>query len=165
MVEYGRSAHAEIIAITSAARDGVAIKGATLYVTTLPCHECIRSVVAAGIDRVVYLEPYPKSRGAELHDDSVALVSQHGDMADRLRIEPFSGISHTRFGDLFSMVPRKQDDSRAPNDSPDFEGRRAEWDAVTAPLRKAIFCTDFQNAELMAQLLKEAEIVGLSQPG
>ena len=61
LTEYGRVVHAEMHALCDAARLGKAIKGATLYCTTFPCHNCTKHILAAGIRRVVYIEPYPKS--------------------------------------------------------------------------------------------------------
>lgn len=57
--ELCRGAHAEQNAINFAARYGIAIGGATLYTTHLPCSWCAKSIVNAGILRVVYLHDYP----------------------------------------------------------------------------------------------------------
>lgn len=61
IIEFGRIIHAEMPAISDAARLGRATAGASLYCTTFPCHLCAKHIVAAGMDRVVFLEPYPKS--------------------------------------------------------------------------------------------------------
>ena len=50
--------HAEINAITYCAREGVALKGTTLYVTHFPCLNCTKSIIAAGITKVVYKNDY-----------------------------------------------------------------------------------------------------------
>src|SRR5947209_9505633 len=44
--------HAELNAITNAARTGVALDGATIYVTKFPCLACCNSIVQAGIKRI-----------------------------------------------------------------------------------------------------------------
>ncbi len=73
LIEYSRSIHAEMEAIVSAARTGKAgMVGGTLFTTTFPCHNCARHIVAAGIDRVFYIEPYAKSLALELHSDSIS---------------------------------------------------------------------------------------------
>ena len=59
-LEYGRAVHAEMAAIVEASARGLKIRGSTLYTTTFPCHECARHIIAAGILRVVFIEPYPK---------------------------------------------------------------------------------------------------------
>ena len=43
-----------------------------MYATTFPCHHCARHIVAAGIDKVVYIEPYSKSLAFELHHDAIS---------------------------------------------------------------------------------------------
>lgn len=51
---YCRASHAEANAIAQAARYGVAIKGASLYVTLQPCFVCIKLLATAQIRRVYY---------------------------------------------------------------------------------------------------------------
>jgi deoxycytidylate deaminase len=72
-LEYGRIVHAEMSAIIDAARLGRALKGATLYCTTFPCHMCAKHIIASGIEKVVFLEPYPKSLASELHCDAIEI--------------------------------------------------------------------------------------------
>jgi dCMP deaminase len=50
--------HAEENAIVQAACNGIGIQGATLYTTFCPCLYCAKSIINAGIKRVVYREPY-----------------------------------------------------------------------------------------------------------
>ncbi len=54
--------HAEANAIIQAARSGVMIDGATLYVTASPCWSCFKMVANAGIRRIVYGEFYRDDR-------------------------------------------------------------------------------------------------------
>jgi dCMP deaminase len=67
-------AHAESNAIAQAARHGVAIKGATLYVTTSPCAWCARSIVNAGIVRVVREGDYADAYAASVFAESGIVV-------------------------------------------------------------------------------------------
>jgi len=118
IIEYGRAIHAEMAAITDAARLGQTTFGATLYCTTFPCHLCAKHIVAAGIDRVVFLEPYPKSYAEKLHKDSITL-----EIADNKRVlfEPFIGISPLRYKEIFEKTRRKDENGRAKdwyNDKP-----------------------------------------------
>ncbi|OGI76544.1 cell division protein DedD [Candidatus Nomurabacteria bacterium RIFCSPHIGHO2_02_FULL_33_12] len=53
-----RTAHAEQNAINNSARDGVAIKGSTLYCKMTPCFRCAQSIVNSGIIRVVAMKDY-----------------------------------------------------------------------------------------------------------
>lgn len=50
--------HAEMNAIIWAAREGISIKDATIYVTLEPCSECSKNVIASGIKRIVYAKSY-----------------------------------------------------------------------------------------------------------
>jgi deoxycytidylate deaminase len=104
ITEFGRPVHAEMEALISCARNGISTKDAVLYSTTFPCHNCAKHIVAAGIRRVVYVEPYPKSKVAELNDDSIAIgFSEEEQEEKKVRFEPFVGVGPRRFFDLFSM--------------------------------------------------------------
>lgn len=114
ITEYGRAVHAEMSALMSAVRIGVAVRGATLYCTTFPCHTCAKHLAAAGISRVVFVEPYPKSKARDLHSDAIELVGESSDenrkseltagmSSRRTRFEPFLGIGPRRYFDLFSL--------------------------------------------------------------
>ncbi|MDD5157803.1 dCMP deaminase family protein [Sulfurimonas sp.] len=50
--------HAEMNAIIWAARKGISIEGATIFVTLEPCSECSKNIIASGVKRIVYLTPY-----------------------------------------------------------------------------------------------------------
>lgn len=50
--------HAEMNAIIWAARNGISIEGATIYVTLEPCSECSKNIIATGIKRIVYEKAY-----------------------------------------------------------------------------------------------------------
>ncbi|MDA9128919.1 deaminase [Candidatus Gracilibacteria bacterium] len=50
--------HAEMNALVWAARRGISIEGATVYVTLQPCFQCTKNIVAAGIKRIVYANSY-----------------------------------------------------------------------------------------------------------
>lgn len=102
VTEFGRSVHAEMDALLAAGRTGVSFTGSTLYTTTFPCHTCTRHIIASGVKRVVYIEPYPKSLAKELHSDAIKIGG--GKEEDgRIPFEPFLGIGPRRFFDLFSM--------------------------------------------------------------
>ena len=128
ITEFGRAVHAEMDAMLSCGRAGIDLLGTTLFSTTFPCHNCAKHVVAAGVRRVVYIEPYEKSQALDLHDDAITPYDP-GDLAPQITdrdddgerglrkvvFEPFKGIGPRRFFDLFSMklsngypVKRKQ---------------------------------------------------------
>lgn len=49
-----RTVHAEANAIAHAAKHGMSIDGATIYLTNSPCYDCFKMIVNAGIKKVVY---------------------------------------------------------------------------------------------------------------
>lgn len=131
LIEFGRVVHAEMETILSCARAGINTAGTTLYCTTFPCHNCAKHIIDAGITRVVYVEPYPKSKALELHNDSIELHSEDSNNTQKVQFEAFQGIAARRFLDLFSMslgagnkIKRKERD-----------GRAIEWNEKKANLR------------------------------
>ena len=50
--------HAEMNALIWAAREGISINGATIYVTLEPCSDCSKNIIASGIKRIVYDKAY-----------------------------------------------------------------------------------------------------------
>lgn len=67
--------HAEVILISEAARQGIATKGAWMYVTTFPCPTCAALIARAGISRCYFGGGYAVLAGeAVLKDAGVELV-------------------------------------------------------------------------------------------
>ncbi len=65
MMEDGhcvRTIHAENNAIIQAARNGVRIEGASIYVTASPCWQCFKMIANAGVKRIVFGEFYRDQR-------------------------------------------------------------------------------------------------------
>jgi len=58
--------HAEVNAILQAARTGVAVEGATVYVTASPCWNCFKALMNAGITKICYAEFYRDERIFEI---------------------------------------------------------------------------------------------------
>jgi len=59
-----RTIHAETNAIIQAALHGVSTKGAICYVTHLPCINCTKALINAGVTRIVYSVAYRKDENA-----------------------------------------------------------------------------------------------------
>ncbi|MFH1846144.1 MAG: dCMP deaminase family protein [Candidatus Omnitrophota bacterium] len=57
--ELCRALHAEQNAFLQAARHGVNLDGASLYVTTQPCSICAKMIINAGIKKVIMQGAYP----------------------------------------------------------------------------------------------------------
>ena len=106
-IEYDRSVHAEMTAITDAARHGINIKECTLYTTTFPCHNCARHIVSSGIRRVVYIHPYEKSLTKRLHGDAIGVDLAPSTEQGAVRFDPFVGVSPNLYIELFSMGERR----------------------------------------------------------
>jgi len=102
VIEFGRAVHAEMAAVTQAARLGVGLQGSKLFSTTFPCHICARHIVATGIDEVQFIEPYEKSRAQELYSDSIC-VEPKEEVTGRSLFKAFVGVAPRRYMDLFLL--------------------------------------------------------------
>ena len=143
LLEFGRMIHAEMSAICDAARLGKSVKQSTLYCTTFPCHLCAKHIVASGIKKVVYIEPYPKSYAEQLHGD--AIIVGRSDEPKKVVFEPFIGIAPHRYRDLFARDRRKTDDG-------DFE----QWvDDEPRPTIRLTVATYVQNEAAVIKLLND----------
>lgn len=108
LIEFSRAVHAEMEAIVSLGRrGGGSTEGATLYTTTFPCHNCARHIVAAGIARVVFIEPYDKSLALDLHRDSIS----RDDSSEKVPFLHFTGVSPLRYADVFRATGARKDGS------------------------------------------------------
>lgn len=77
--KLARIVHAEQNVIAWAAREGVSLAGATLYVTPLhPCPDCAKMIVQAGFDRVVYDAGDVPERWADLFRVAGETLSECG---------------------------------------------------------------------------------------
>ena len=109
IIEYSRAIHAEMEAILNIARSGKSSTlGAVMYTTTYPCHNCARHIIAAGISRVVYIEPYEKSLAMKLHSDAISIDQAS---SGKVLFENFQGVSPTRYTTLFAFSHRRKDSS------------------------------------------------------
>lgn len=64
-----RTVHAEANAVAFAARVGASTEDAELHCTHEPCLKCAQLIINAGINRVVYEQPYRKHDGLALLED------------------------------------------------------------------------------------------------
>ncbi len=129
IIEFGRIVHAEMAAVCDAARRGVTIKDATLYCTTFPCHMCARHLIAAGLIKVVYIEPYPKSLAKELYARSIRLDYEAASAEPAVEFVPFTGVAPRRYLQLFETTKKRKDDA----------GRAMKWKATAAMPKVAEF--------------------------
>ena len=74
--------HAEMNAIIWAARRGISIEGATIYVTLEPCADCSKNIIASGIKRIVYAKEYEHN-----HSETVSkFIKDNGVVIEKLEI-------------------------------------------------------------------------------
>jgi deoxycytidylate deaminase len=158
LTEFGRAVHAEVESIIACARIGVSPRRGTMYVTTFPCHNCAKHIVAAGLSRVLYVEPYPKSRAIQLHPDSIRLTEKDdspGEMAPssgehkqsgrKVDFTPFIGITARRYFDLFSMKLSTGSPIRRSR-----SGIKVEWDPAAAQPRVVMSPASYIQREKLA---------------
>lgn len=128
IIEYGRMVHAEMNALADAARFRRSTINATLYCTTMPCHMCTKLIIAAGVKRVVYVQPYGKSLIEELFDDSVA-VDEHPE-EQRVHFDTLKGVTPNGFKRAFHKLKKRKNS----------DGSSLGWDPVTST---PIFISNF----------------------
>lgn len=112
LLEFSRSVHAEMDALITVARKGGAgVVGGSLFTTTFPCHNCARHIVAAGISKVFYIEPYEKSLALELHQDAIA--ADYEDAEGRVRFVHFEGVAPRKYQELFLSASERKSQTGA----------------------------------------------------
>lgn len=150
LTEFGRIVHAEMDALLSCSRAGIPTTGSTLHCTTFPCHNCAKHIIASGINRVVYVEPYPKSRALDFHSESIHLKSEleniSSEAKDLVSFEPFIGVGPRRFLDLFSMSLGGGSKLRRKDKS----GNTLEWNKSAAPIRTPLIGKSYLDIERAA---------------
>lgn len=111
LIEFSRSVHAEMHAILNAASlYGAKLKNSTLFCTTYPCHNCVRHIIAAGITKLYYIEPYVKSKGVDLHSDAITDDSSLEEKnKKKVQILMFEGVSPKKYVSFFKKNRKRKD--------------------------------------------------------
>lgn len=143
LTEYGRVVHAEMESLLMCARNNISTKNTTMYVTTFPCHNCAKHIIASGVEKVIYIEPYPKSKAIDFYSQE---ITTDGDVADKVRFVPFSGVGPRRFVDLFSMNSTKWESKTRK----DKDGKIINWDRTKANLRNPLYPMNYIEFEAIA---------------
>ena len=60
-----RTIHAEMNAILQCSIHGVSTQGATAYITNMPCTNCAKSLIAAGIKEIIIFSDYHDTKAEE----------------------------------------------------------------------------------------------------
>lgn len=110
LTEFSKAVHAEMDAIIKVARKAIGgLEGCKMFVTTYPCHNCAKHIVAAGIGSVVYIEPYEKSLAIKLHDDSITSDPDAGE--GKVKFIPFDGVAPRQFQNFFVIHGERKDET------------------------------------------------------
>ena len=107
IIEFFREIHAEMDAIIAAARSNNNTINCSLFTTTYPCHDCTKHIIAAGIRRVIFVEPYPKSLATELYDEFISIEGVNNP-EKKVKFESYVGIAPRLFMNIFTMSKRKE---------------------------------------------------------
>ena len=83
-----RTTHAELNAITLAAKEGISLDGATIYTLLEPCVTCAKAIINCGMKRVVCAKKYHEGGEAQILFLKVGVpveflsqdVEEYGDM-------------------------------------------------------------------------------------
>lgn len=79
------ASHAEQNAIAFAARHGVSLEGATIYVNTFPCKDCMNSIINSGIKKVVFNSSYDASLSTEIASNTdLEIIKYSGKKVDKI---------------------------------------------------------------------------------
>jgi hypothetical protein len=101
------------------------------------------------VKKVVYIEPYPKSRALDGHKDAIrtrALVRAGED--HKVLFLPFIGVGPKRFVDLFSMSLSSGEKIRR-KEKGSFKS--AQWRRVDARPRLKLFDTSYVKNEIFVK--------------
>lgn len=81
---------------------------------------CAKLIIAGGIERVVYVQPYTKSLVGELFEDSVAI--DENPEAKRVTFDSLKGVTPTGFKRAFHKTRRRKNS----------DGSAIQWDPTQA---------------------------------
>ena len=85
--------HAEENAIIYAAKNGVSLDNATVYVTLSPCLPCARMIFTTNIKRVVYLNSYAEYKGFA-EDEGIEFLRKFG-----VEVVKYDGVIDSQYSD------------------------------------------------------------------
>ena len=68
--------HAELNTVLKCAKEGISVKGATIYTTLSCCAQCASMLASCGISRVVYLEEYRDTSGIDILNECGIVVDK-----------------------------------------------------------------------------------------
>lgn len=159
LTEYGRVVHAEMESILACARNNISCRDAVMYATTFPCHNCAKHIIAAGISKVIYIEPYPKSKALDFYKQEISTLPC--DETTKLVFIPFSGVGPRRYIDLFAMSSSKWGVKKRKSG----DGKAIPWSRENASLRNPMEAMTYLDYEKIAYLSYYEETEGEGDNG
>ncbi len=72
--------HAEQNAIVYAAKEGISLKGCTLYCTHQPCVVCAKIIINTGIKEIIFKEGYPDDFSLEILKEAGIKLTKFSDL-------------------------------------------------------------------------------------
>ncbi|MBQ2663441.1 MAG: cytidine deaminase [Clostridia bacterium] len=144
LTEYGRVVHAEMEALLACARNNISSMDSIMYMTTFPCHNCAKHIIAAGVVKVVYIEPYPKSKAVDFYRKEISTSEQ--DSNNKVVFIPFSGVGPRRYIDLFAMTTAKWGVKKRKNN----DGKKINWDRKESNIRSPMLPMTYLDYEKVA---------------
>ena len=139
LTEYGRVVHSEMEALLMCARNGIQTRNCDMYVTTFPCHNCAKHIIDAGIKKVIYIEPYPKSKTFDFYKNEIS----EKESENKVLFKSFAGVGPHKFADLFSMNSTKWYSRKRKDGS----GHKINWARRNAKLRTPMALMTYLEAE------------------
>jgi cytidine deaminase len=135
-----------------------------MYVTTFPCHECARHIVFAGIDRVVYVEPYPKSLVAELFRDSIS-VDPEVEGGQRVDFVPFVGVAPSLYTQAFRANQKQAFRANQKYDRKSGDGTIKKWSLAASfphlPVPYSLLANRIAETDTIDEFISQLEQEGI----
>ena len=129
-------------ALLCCSRNNISTKGAKLYCTTFPCHNCAKHIIAAGIMHVVYIEPYTKSKAFSFYKDAISQNPED----ELVTFMPFMGVGPRKFFDLFSIYLS----SGYPIKRKNADGNTVDWKPESSRARMQMLPHSYLEKETFA---------------
>lgn len=114
-----RTIHAEMNALLQCAKYGIPVAGAEVYVTHFPCLQCTKSIIQAGISKLVYAKDYKN------HEYAIELLAQAGVEVVKIPFEEgkIDFRSEQKMGLFEELLERLAESGAEPDELAGYEGK------------------------------------------
>ncbi|RRN76407.1 cytidine deaminase, partial [Pseudoxanthomonas sp. SGD-10] len=161
LIEFGRVVHAEMETLMTCSRNNISSRNSILFCTTFPCHNCAKHIIAAGVDKVYFIEPYPKSKALEFHSEAIKskIPDSNSSNQEFTYFIPFIGVGPRKFFDLFSLnsgsgrtIKRKDKDGNIVNWNPETAKPKIQLLPISYIER------ELKSSEMYKQLIEKHQV-------